>query len=52
MRRPEVVDVAVAQVFDLEADPRQPPRHDFLATLVGRGDGIARDEIEREVEGL
>jgi hypothetical protein len=43
--RPEVVDVAVAQVFDLETDVGQAPGHDFLATLVGGRDGIARDEI-------
>ena len=50
-RRPEIVDVAIAQVFDLEAGRRQPPRHDFLAALVGRGDGVAREEIEREIDG-
>ena len=50
--RPEVVDVAITQVFDLETSLGQTPRHDFLAALVGRGDGVARDEIEREIEGL
>jgi hypothetical protein len=43
--RPEVVDVAVAQVFDLETDVGETPCHDFLATLVGGRDGITRDEI-------
>jgi hypothetical protein len=50
--RPEVVDVAITEVFDLETGLGQTPRHDFLAALVGRGDGVARDEIEREIEGL
>ena len=34
-RRPEVVDIAVAEVFDLEARVGEPSGHDFLATLVG-----------------
>ena len=50
-RRPEIVDVAVAQVFDLETGLGEAAGHDFLAALVGGGDGVARDEIEREVDG-
>ena len=49
--RPEVVDVAITQVFDLETGLREAACHDFLATLVGRGYGVAPDEIEREVDG-
>ena len=50
-RRPEIVHVAITQVFDLETGLREAARHDFLATLVGRGDGVAPDEIEREIDG-
>ena len=50
-RRPEVVHVAITQVFDLETGLGEAARHDFLATLVGGGDGVARDEIEREIDG-
>ena len=50
-RGPEVVDVAVAQVFDLETGRGEAARHDFLATLVGGRDGVAREEIEREIDG-
>ena len=50
-RRPEVVHVAITQVFDLETGLRKPACHDFLAALVGRGDGVSPEEIEREVDG-
>ena len=50
-RRPEIVHVAITQVFDLETGRREPAGHDFLATLVGGGHGIAPDEIEREIDG-
>jgi hypothetical protein len=50
-RGPEIVHVPVTQVFDVETGCGEPPRHDFLATLVGWGDGVAPDEIEREIDG-
>ena len=50
-RRPEIVDVAITQVFDLETVPGEAARHDFLAALVGGSHGVARDEIEREIDG-
>ena len=50
-RGPEIVDVPITQVFDLETEAGEPSGHDFLAALVGWGHGIAGDEIEREVDG-
>ena len=40
----------ISKVFDLETGCGEPPGHDFLATLVGGGDGVARKEIEREID--
>ena len=50
-RSPEIVHVSITQVFDFETGCGEAPRHDFLATLVGGGDGVAPDEIEREIDG-
>jgi hypothetical protein len=49
--RPEIVHVAITQVFNLETCLREAACHDFLAALVGRGYGVSPDEIEREIYG-
>src|ERR1017187_8645811 len=43
--RPEIVDVAVAQLLDPKADARQSAGQEFLATLVGGRHGGAGDQF-------
>ena len=42
---PEIIDAAVVQMLDLEAQGRQALRQHFLAALIGRGHRSAGDQF-------
>ena len=48
--RPEVLDIAVAQRLDLEAECGQTIAHDLLTSGIDGRDGVAGDEVLREFE--